>query len=80
VVGVTVRPVPPVIVEDRVTLPPKPAVFTATDPDGRLPRVRRSVAEAPELKLMLGPVGVPFEVVMLKSIGLTMSVTLFTLV
>jgi hypothetical protein len=75
-----VRPVPPVIVDDRVTGPANPAVLIATDPDGRLPIVRRSVAEAPELKLILGPVGVPFEVVMLKSIGLTMSVTLFTLV
>ena len=80
VVGVTTRPLPPVMVEDRVTCPAKPAEFTAADPEGRLPIVRVSVAELPELKLMAGPVGVPLEVVMLKPCGRTMTVTDFTFV
>jgi len=68
VVGVTVRPVPPVMVEDKRTCPANPAAFTPeTIPEGRLPIVIVSVAEAPEANEMLGPVGVPFEVVMLKS-------------
>src|SRR5712692_8095073 len=77
VVGVTVRPVPPVTVDDRVTGPANPAAFTARDPEGRLPIVRVSVAELPEANEMLGPVGVPLEVVTLKSCGLTTAVTLF---
>jgi hypothetical protein len=70
VVGVTVRPVPPVIVEVRVTGPANPAELTpAAIPEGRLPIVKVSVVEPPDAKLRLGPVGVPFEVVMLKSWG-----------
>ena len=80
VVGVTTRPLPPVMVEDRVTGPVKPAEFTAADPEGRLPMVRVSVAELPELKLIAGPVGVPLEVVMLKAWGLTITETLFAFV
>jgi len=79
-VKVTTRPVPPVIVVERVTGPAKPALFIAVEPDGRLPSVRLSVAEPPDANEKLGPVGVPFEVVALKSCGLTTTVTLFVLV
>jgi hypothetical protein len=72
-----VRPEPPVIVEERVTGPTNPAEFTATEPEGRLPMERVSVAEPPEANDTLGPVGVPFEVVMLKSCGRTMKVSVF---
>jgi len=66
--GVTVRPLPPVIVEVSVTGPVKPAAFTAAEAaDGRLPIVMVSVAEPVDANDMLGPVGVPFEVVALKS-------------
>jgi len=79
--GVTVRPVPPVKVEDIVTGPANPAVFTvARAPEGRLPMIRVSVAELPEAKEILGPVGVPLEVVTLKSCGRTMKLIVMTLV
>ncbi len=55
------------MVEDRETGPANAAAFTPADPEGRLPIVRVSVAELVEAKVMLGPVGVPFELVMLKS-------------
>ena len=81
IVGVTMRPVPPVIVEERVTGPVNPAAFTpADDPDGRLPTVNVSVVEAPDAKERLGPVGVTFEVVTLKSCGRTIHVIVFVLV
>jgi hypothetical protein len=68
VVEFTIRPVPPVIVGERVTGPANPAELTpAAIPEGRLPIVNVSVVEPPDAKLRLGPVGVPFEVVMLKS-------------
>jgi hypothetical protein len=73
VVGVTVRPEPPVIVEERVTGPANPAAFTAAAaPEGRLPMVRVSVDELPEAKVTAGPTGVPFDVVMLKFCGRTL--------
>jgi hypothetical protein len=74
---VTTRPVPPVITENRVTGPANPAEFTEGAPEGRLPMVRVSIAEPPDTNERLGPVGVPFEVVTLKSCGLTTTVTLF---
>ena len=79
-VGVTVRPVPPVKVEDIVTGPANPAVLTVGDPDGRLPMVRVSVAELPVANDMLGPVGVPLEVVTLKSCGRTTKLIVMNLV
>jgi len=78
--GVIVRPVPPVKAEDNVTVPANPAEFTATDPDGRLPIVRVSVAELPEANDKLGPVGVPLEVVMLKFCGRTTKLMVMNLV
>jgi len=78
--GVTVRPVPPVKVEDIVTGPANPAVFTVEDPDGRLPMVRVSVAELSVANDILGPVGVPLEVVTLKSCGRTTKVIVMNLV
>jgi len=78
--GVTVRPVPPVKVEDNVTGPANPAVFTVEAPDGRLPMVRVSVEELPVANDMLGPVGVPLEVVTLKSCGRTTKLIVMNLV
>ncbi len=49
VVGVTTRPVPPVIKDVSVTGPAKPALLTAALPEGRLPSVRVSVVDNPEL-------------------------------
>ena len=67
VAGVTGRPVPPPMVEERATCPANPALLMPTEvPEGRLPIVRVSVADPPEAKDIAGPVGVPFEVVMLK--------------
>ena len=64
VVGVTVRPVPPLIVDDIATGPANPAAVTpAPAPEGRLPMVRVSVADPPDAKLIVGPV----DDVMLKS-------------
>jgi hypothetical protein len=75
----TVRPVPPIITDERVTGPAKPAALIARVPVGRLPNDARSDAEPPEAKEILGPVGVPLEALKLKSCGLTMTVTLLTL-
>lgn len=72
VVGVTVSPVPPPIVDVRVTGPAKPAeVIPAPVPEGRLPMVNVSVADKPDAKEIVGPV----KEVMLKFSGLMITVT-----
>jgi len=73
--SVTVRPEPPVMVVDNVTGPANPAMFTPAEaPEGRLPIVSISVAELPDANVRAGPTGVPFEVVMLKLCGRTLTV------
>jgi hypothetical protein len=73
----TESPVPPVIVEESVTGPAKPAALTpAATPDGRLPILIEPVVELPELKLA----GFPLTMVTLKSWGLTRTVTAWVFV
>jgi hypothetical protein len=59
--------------EERFTGPAKPAEFIAVEPDGRLPSAIVALAFEPELNVKL----FPLSWVMLKSCGLTTTVTLF---